>query len=353
MVGPAPAVVGGMSTVAATLASEFRADDAVELSLLDSGGGIGPRGYLRFPAALAAVATRRYDLLHLHVASRGSTLRKAMLAGVAARRSVPYVVHLHGAGYVDFLAGLNDRTRAAVRGFFTGAAGIVVLGDAWRDVLVRDLGIAPERMSIVNNGVRPLPRVADADKADDRAVVFVGELSRRKGADLLAQAWTTLVGRGEASGWRCLCLGPTPDAEALASIEAMPAPARASLELVGPVTGDNKDALISRASVFCLPSRAEGLPMALLEAMSAGLPAVCTDVGSIAEVVDDTNGRLIASGDVGALTQALGELLTEDALRARLSDGAFATWNAGFTSARMASRVAAVWAAAVEGRGDE
>lgn len=91
--------------------------------------------------------------------------------------------------------------------------------------------------------------------------------------------------------------------------------------------------------------------MALLEAMSAGLPAVCTDVGSIAEVVDDTNGRLIASGDVE--TQALGELLTEDALRARLSDGAFATWNAGFTSARMASRVAAVWAAAVEGRGDK
>ena len=35
-------------------------------------------------------------------------------------------------------------------------------------------------------------------------------------ADLLAQAWTTLVGRGEASGWRCLCLGPTPDADALA-----------------------------------------------------------------------------------------------------------------------------------------
>ena len=111
--------------------------------------------------------------------------------------------------------------------------------------------------------------------------------------------------------------------------------------------------LLAAMDIYLCASHEEGFSNVLLEAMSAGLPAVCTDVGSIAEVVDDTNGRLIASGDVGALTQALGELLTEDALRARLSDGAFATWNAGFTSARMASRVAAVWAAAVEGRGDE
>lgn len=95
MVGPHPTVVR-MSTVAATLASSF-APTTPSNSPCSTAGGIGPRGYLKFPAALAAASPRRYDLLHLHVASRGSTLRKAMLAGVAARRSVPYVVHLHGA----------------------------------------------------------------------------------------------------------------------------------------------------------------------------------------------------------------------------------------------------------------
>lgn len=343
--GPAPDVVGGMATVTNTLASSLVGDDSMRVVLLDSGGGRGPRGYWRFPLALARIARSDYSVLHLQVASGGSTLRKALMARLARRRGLPYVVHLHGAVYADFLAELRPRRRAAVRELFTEAAGVIVLGDAWHDLLVAELGVPTRDITVVHNGVDPVPRVPDADKPAPRSIVFVGEVSQRKGADVLLQAWQDLTVAGRASGWQLLLLGPTPDAWVAQSADEL-ASRTEGLQLCGSVTGPGKDALVSAASLFCLPSRAEGLPMALLEGFSAGLPAVTTPVGSIPQVVGDHNGRLVPPGDAAALASALDELMHDDAERARLSDGALETYRGRFTSDHMAQQVARVWRAA-------
>lgn len=343
--GTAGDVVGGIATVSNTLAHAFDSHDVVRVELLNAGGGRGPRGYWRFPPALARVVRGDYSVLHLQIASGGSTLRKALLARAARRRGRPYVAHLHGAGYVEFLAGLGPRRRAAVRTLYTEASGIIVLGDTWRDLLVEQLDVPREAITVVHNGVEPVPRLAEAVKQPPRSIVFIGELSTRKGADVLLQAWAGLVSAGRTQGWRLLLLGPTPDAAVAAAASAL-AGRTDSLQVRGPVTGPDKDALVSAASLFCLPSRAEGLPMALLEALSAGLPAVTTPVGSIAQVVADHNGRLVPPGDAAALASALDELMHDDAERARLSVGAVATYAERFTSAHMAEQIAEVWRAA-------
>jgi glycosyltransferase involved in cell wall biosynthesis len=87
-------------------------------------------------------------------------------------------------------------------------------------------------------------------------------------------------------------------------------------QLVGTVRGAEKAALLNEADVFVLPSYQEGLPMAILEAMAAGLAIVATPVGGIPEVVQDGyNGFLVAPGDIGALSEKLAILVGDPQLR--------------------------------------
>jgi glycosyltransferase involved in cell wall biosynthesis len=75
--------------------------------------------------------------------------------------------------------------------------------------------------------------------------------------------------------------------------------------------------------VFALPSYGEALPMSLLEALSAGLPAVATPVGAVPDVVvDGVTGCLVAPGDQAGLKRALSKLLLDRAYAARLGDAA-------------------------------
>jgi glycosyltransferase involved in cell wall biosynthesis len=77
--------------------------------------------------------------------------------------------------------------------------------------------------------------------------------------------------------------------------------------------------LLTAADFFVLASRDEGLPLALLEAMSHGLPAVSTSVGGVPEVVaNGEDGLLVPSGDVAAMAQAIGLLARDQAVRVRL-----------------------------------
>ena len=85
MVGPDVAAIGGMGSVALTLAQESERDDDLDVRLLASGGGSGRRGWLQWPGALARSAAAPVDLVHLHVASQGSTCRKASFAAAVRR----------------------------------------------------------------------------------------------------------------------------------------------------------------------------------------------------------------------------------------------------------------------------
>jgi glycosyltransferase involved in cell wall biosynthesis len=101
---------------------------------------------------------------------------------------------------------------------------------------------------------------------------------------------------------------------------------------------------LSRAGVFALPSHNEGVPMALLEAMSRSLPVLTTPVGGIPEVIEnDRNGIMVPPGDVGAIERALERLLQSSAERARLGAAARATIAEKFSLQAAIERLAALY----------
>lgn len=102
--------------------------------------------------------------------------------------------------------------------------------------------------------------------------------------------------------------------------------------------GDRQDVadLMANADVFVMPSRSEGMPMALLEAMGAGLPVVATRVGGLGEVVEDhSQGILVPAEDSQELAKAILELLRDPALRSRLGGNARQRIEERYTTERM------------------
>lgn len=337
MVGPDIQAIGGMGSVASTLARSAEERGDFHVRLLNSGGGSGPAGWKAWPGALDVARREHYDVLHLHVASKGSTWRKASFAAVARVRRIPYVIHLHGAGYVGFLDSLNPAQLRAVRAFFGGAAAVVTLGDSWRQLVLDRLGTAPETTVVVGNGVEAVRRGAETC-----SIVHLGELSRRKGVDVLLEAAAeVLPGHPE---WSLRLVGPTPEPDLVARAHELGVRLGGRVEVAGPKFGDEKLPYLTTAGIFALVSRHEGLPMAMLEAMSAGVPVVMTPVGAIDEVVTDgENGRLVPAEDVAALTAALDGLIRGPGLRQRLGAAGQQTWRERFSSDAMLDGIQRVW----------
>ena len=151
---------------------------------------------------------------------------------------------------------------------------------------------------------------------DDHAVTIltVGVLGKRKGYfDLLEAARRLCSQRPEV---RFVFVGGGEVDVFRAQVREMGL--EECVRVLGQVSDAQRISCLFEADVFALPTYAEGQPIALLEAMAAGLPVISTPVGSIPEVVGPENGRLIQPGDVDALCEIILELASSPTLRRKM-----------------------------------
>lgn len=209
------------------------------------------------------------------------------------------------------------------------------------------IGVAPELLRTVPNGIRPRgagPGRAAARRAlgltDGQPVVLtVGRLVTQKGHRSLVAAVPALAAR--FPDLAVVVIGSGGLHEPLTRQAAELGVSR-SVHL----PGFRADArmLLDAADVFALPSRQEAMPLAALEAMDAGLPVVATRVpGSTEVVLDGQTGRLVPRDDPAALAQALGALLSDGALRTRYGAAGRERFRSHYTSSRMAAQTLAVY----------
>lgn len=156
-------------------------------------------------------------------------------------------------------------------------------------------------------------------------VLAIGRCVEQKGLDLLLQAWQQLRQRPSPPPCRLRIVGDGPLREALMA-EGRRLGIEGSVEWSPPTRDIERH--YREAAVFVLPSRYEGLPLALLEAQAMGLPAVAFDCPTgPAEVIDSGTGSsgtglVVPAGDVAALAEALAVLLAQPALRERMGRAA-------------------------------
>jgi glycosyltransferase involved in cell wall biosynthesis len=249
----------------------------------------------------------RPALLHLCCGSdrRGWGLREAMLqATLARRRGVPVLLHLHASGFEELWQ--RPTFRLPLRRLLAGVDAVAVLSP---DQALRfaGRGIVERRLFVVPNGVQlgpmRLPRGRTITEESPLRLLMVGSVEQRKGIDDLLAALERLR-RARGAVARVEVIGPpAAPARLLRSWQARGR--RSGLDFVGPLPPEEVAARLAAADGLVLPSRAECLPFALLEAMAASRPVLATRTGSVGELLDAGAGELVEPGDVAGLAAAL------------------------------------------------
>ena len=304
------------------------------------------------------LAGRGFDVVHTHSSKAGALGRAAaLLASGGVRIHTPHTYAFSfqgGAGQGGESAGPRGLILGTERLLARVTDRVIHVSASERDEGAALRVVPPGRQRVVHNGIDPgrfaAPSGGDALRAElgipaaARVVGAVGLLNDAKGHDLLVDALARLpddvhlliVGHGER--------------EAALREQAARLGLSARVHLAG--WRDDVSAAHSAMDVFALPSRWEGLPYSLLEAMAAGVPSVASDVNGSRDILacEPPAGLLVPREDSAALAAALQRLLDDRALAARLAAAGTARVAAEFTLDAMIERTLQVYREAVEAR---
>lgn len=265
------------------------------------------------------VTQEKPDLAHLRFSSYGSTLRKGLVARRLTRRGIPFVLSAHSGAYKHFYNKLPKIAQSWVRRMLLLSRGLIVLSESWKtfysQIIQHELPIW-----VLPNAVELPSQLPKWSVDEPTRLLFLGRLGEHKGSDRVLLAMSQLsetarqktflymAGDGDVTGMQELAtrLG-------IAS----------QVQIRDWIEGEQKLQWFQTTNVFILPSRDEGLPNALLEAMAWGKAVIVSPVGGIPEYVDDqVEGFLIPADDITGITQALEQLARFPELRVRMGKAA-------------------------------
>lgn len=299
-----------------------RVSDRVTLHDLAQAGPGG--GQVARIARFAATTERVRSIMR----STGATVLQSHLPmgnfiglGLALRRQCLTFPTVHNNRELDYGDNAGPMRRALRRQGYRlmvrHCTRMIAVSEQVRESLAGELALGPssrDRFAVVRNGVVLPPVATEADRARAREawglppgsvlILAVGRLTYQKNLTALVHA----LARAEIDDvdWRCVIAG---EGELRAEIEQEISAAGLADRVFLPGVVSDVDGLMKAADIFCLPSRFEGLPLVLLEAMAFELPIVSFAIDGVVEVVQDgVQGRLAAPGQVGAMAQALTEL---------------------------------------------
>ncbi len=289
---------------------------------------LDPRGLLQLTAELQHLQP---DVLHTHMWGPGLVGR---LTGRLAK--VPVVCTWHAAPYHwGTLSEIRQRLRYLSERVTADTARFTATSQAVRAAWVEATGLDPAAVAVIPNGVDIAAFAPTERVAGGRTALHVGNLIPAKGHDTIVEA----AALTDDILWLCAGEGEErPRIQNLISAAAV----QDRVQLLG--RREDIAALMANADVFILPSRSEGLPVALLEAMACGLTVVAARVGGIAEVIESgRNGILIEPENPRLLADVVEALLDDPDRAAQLGREARQTIEAEFTLTGAADAYVAVY----------
>lgn len=248
-----------------------------------------------------------YDIVHFHLGMRPSAIRKYPFFKLAKWFGKKTVVHLHLGTQVDEVWNPLYQT------MFEQCDCGILLAESIKTAVAKHIGNS-DKLKVVYN---PCPVITDTATYEKKNhILFAGTLYEGKGFLDLIRAFAVIASRHP--DWKIVLAGNGEEERAHALAHELGI--ERQIELLGWVNGEAKHRAYCEAKALCLPSHAEGFPMAVLDAWAYGLPVVTTPVGGIPDVaIDGENMLLFNPGDVDTLAEKLEQIITDEALRCKLT----------------------------------
>ena len=259
------------------------------------------KGFVQFLWVLPS-----YDLVHIHTSEPPSALRKCLFISFAKICRKKVIVHFHAFSPDTTV---NSKYRWIYHYLFNRADRVIVLSEMWKEYVNNALQLNDKLQVIYNPCTTEILKEKHEKK---NIILYAGTLNIRKGYADMIKAFALVAktypdwlivfaGNGEIEQGRKL-------SEKLGINK--------QTEFLGWVNGYEKDKAFKEATIFCLPSYAEGFPMAVLDAWAYGLPVITTPVGGIPDIAKDgKNLLLFKPGDIKSLADQLEKLISNKLLR--------------------------------------
>jgi glycosyltransferase involved in cell wall biosynthesis len=298
------------------------------------GDRAGPVQVMRQVAAIRRLLQHeRFDLVHAHSPLAGATTRLA-----AALAGIPCVFTAHGWNFAPGLPWTRRTASWLLECLVARLRQPIIAVSAYDGALARRFGVArPPQLQVIVNGIEDRPVPAREVRGNNvPVIVMVARFWTQKRQQDLIRAVA-----GIEQPLRVCLVG---DGSELATCRALAHELgqQDRIEFTGRL--DSAEAVLSRACIFVLSSNYEGMPLAVIEAMRAGLPVVASRVGGVAEVVEhERTGLLFERGDVRGLQEHLLRLLHDPALRRKLGTAARLRFEKHFSEQAMLERTFALY----------
>lgn len=274
------------------------------------GGAIRKLWYLGTALIHFLILVPFCDAVHIHLSEMNSTLRKMLFFRIAKSFGKKTIVHFHS---FSTETTIHSKYRSRYEYIFTNADRVIVLSEYWQKAVCQEFGLSRDNVCILYN---PCPMVENpTSELREKNILYAGAVNARKGYKDLLNAFARIAKKYPDWNLVFAGAGEVEEGKVLANNLGIVD----QVEFLGWVVGTKKEIAFRKASFLCLPSYAEGFPMAVLDAWAYGLPVITTPVGGIPDVAKDGENMLLFNpGDIDTLSLKLERMISDNDLRHRI-----------------------------------
>ena len=250
-----------------------------------------------------------YDLVHIHTSEPPSAVRKVPFMMLAKLFGKKTIVHFHS---FSLETTINSKYKKVYKYLFQNADVTLVLSAYWKKEIEQTFELG-NKVSILYNPCSLADRTTLYQRK--KQILYAGTVNKRKGYTDLIKAFSKVS--QSFPEWQIVFAGngEIEQGELLAKELNI----SDQVIFLGWISGEAKSKAFQEASVFCLPSYAEGFPMAVLDAWAYDLPIITTPVGGLPDIlVDGENALVFEPGDINLLAQQITTIIQDETLRASI-----------------------------------
>jgi len=308
MIGAGREVQGGISAVVNSF-YEVKMDEIVKLKYISSmrdGSYIKKLAVAFLSYIQFLMCISNYDIVHIHMAAHASYTRKRIFVKISKIFGKKIIIHQHSGEFDNYFNNeISESKRKDIIKVFGMADRVIVLSKEWADFFGKSV-CNSEKIIIVHNGVAHISK--NNKSYMDNNILVLGRLGKRKGTYDLLKAIPKIL---EIVPKAKFYMGGDGDIAQCKSI-AQQNGILDNIEFLGWVSGEDKKRYLEESSIFILPTYNEGMPMAILDAMSYGLAVISTNAGGIPQIINSgVNGIRFEAGDIEAIILNITKLLMD------------------------------------------